>query len=197
VVWAFRRGLATTSLTGIPGPAPFKLTGLKGCDEQQVSSVPQFDRSRYLVHHYKRKATLLLARFASLSHSRPSTLLSAKRCCHRHTVGRAPMFCASCCAERRSAQASTMRARSTACGRLRSAGIAANCSRSASSQSHIPSEPSPCSPDLPQYCTSSWVYGSSEWFIALAERRHQRCIYVSFQMVEVAAARQHSGKPCH
>ena len=94
-------------------------------------------------------------------------------------------------------QSSTMRARSTACGRLRSAGIAANCSRSASSQSHIPSEPSPCSPDLPQYCTSSWVYGSSEWFIALAERRHQRCIYVSFQMVEVAAARQHSGKPCH
>ena len=67
------------------------------------------------------------------SRSRPSTPLSAKRCCHRHTVGRlTPMLCATCCTERRSAEASTMRARSTCLrGRLRSAAIAANCSRSA------------------------------------------------------------------
>ena len=68
-----------------------------------------------------------------LSRSKPSTPLSAKRCCHRHTVGRlTPMRCATCCAECRSAEASTMRARSTCLrGRLRSATIAANCSRSA------------------------------------------------------------------
>jgi len=68
-----------------------------------------------------------------LSRSRPATPLSAKRCCHRHTVGRlTPMLCATCCTEWRSAEASTMRARSTCLrGRLRSAAIAANCSRSA------------------------------------------------------------------
>jgi hypothetical protein len=68
-----------------------------------------------------------------LSRSKPSTPLSAKRCCHRHTVGRlTPTLCAICCAGCRSAEASTMRARS-AClrGRLRSAVIAVNCSRSA------------------------------------------------------------------
>ena len=68
-----------------------------------------------------------------LSCNRPSTPLSAKRCCHRHTVGLlTPILCATCCAECRSAEASTMRARSTCLrGRLRSATIAANCSRSA------------------------------------------------------------------
>ena len=68
-----------------------------------------------------------------LSRNKPSIPLSAKRCCHRHTVGRlTPMLCATCCAECRSAEASTMRARSTCLrGRLRSATIAANCSRSA------------------------------------------------------------------
>ncbi len=68
-----------------------------------------------------------------LSRSRPSTPVSAKRCCHRHTVGRlTPMLWATCCADPRSAEASTMRARSTCLrGRLRSATIAANCSRSA------------------------------------------------------------------
>jgi hypothetical protein len=54
--------------------------------------------------------------------SKPRTSLSEKRCCRRHTVGRlAPTLCATC----RSAEASTMR------GRLRSAMIATNCSRSA------------------------------------------------------------------
>jgi hypothetical protein len=68
-----------------------------------------------------------------LSRSRPSTPLSAQRCCHRHTVGRrTPMLCATRCANCRSAEASTMRARSTSLpGRLRSPAIAANCSRSA------------------------------------------------------------------
>ena len=72
--------------------------------------------------------------FLVLSRSRPSTPLSAKRCCHRHTVGRlTPMLWATRCAECRSAEARTMRARSTCLrGRLRSAAIAANCSRSAS-----------------------------------------------------------------
>ena len=38
-----------------------------------------------------------------LSRNRPSTPLSAKRCCHRHTVGRlTPMLCATRCAECRS-----------------------------------------------------------------------------------------------
>src|ERR1700726_3381405 len=38
-----------------------------------------------------------------LSRSKPSTPLSAKRCCHRHTVGRlTPILCATCCAECRS-----------------------------------------------------------------------------------------------
>ena len=67
-----------------------------------------------------------------LSRSTPSTPLSAKRCCHLHTVGRlTPVLCATRCADCRSAEASTMRARS-ACllGRLRSAAIAANRSRS-------------------------------------------------------------------
>jgi hypothetical protein len=67
-----------------------------------------------------------------LSRSTPSTPLSAKRCRHRHTVGRlTPTLRASHCAERRSAEASTRRARS-AClrDRLRSATIAASCSRS-------------------------------------------------------------------
>ena len=45
-----------------------------------------------------------------LSRNKPSTPLSAKRCCHRHTVGRlTPMLCATSCAECRSAEASTMR----------------------------------------------------------------------------------------
>jgi hypothetical protein len=68
-----------------------------------------------------------------VSRSKPSTPLSAKRCCHRHTVGRlTPMLCAARCGECRSAEASTMRARSTCwrC-RLRSAAMADNCSRSA------------------------------------------------------------------
>ena len=65
----------------------------------------------------------------ALPRSKPSTPLSAKRCCHRHTVGR---LTPTRCAEYRSAEASTMRARSTClCGRLRSAAIASNCSRSA------------------------------------------------------------------
>jgi hypothetical protein len=35
-----------------------------------------------------------------LSRSRPSTPLSAKRCCQRHTVGRlTSTLCATCCAE--------------------------------------------------------------------------------------------------
>src|SRR6516164_204874 len=51
----------------------------------------------------------------------------------RHTVGRlTPTLCATCCTEYRSAEASTMRARSICLRcRLRSAAIAANCSRSA------------------------------------------------------------------
>src|SRR5207237_10476178 len=49
-----------------------------------------------------------------LSRSRPSTPRSAKRCCQRHTVGRlTPMLCATCCTDPRSAEASTIRARST------------------------------------------------------------------------------------
>src|SRR5580704_8107161 len=45
-----------------------------------------------------------------LARNKPSTPLSAKRCCHRHTVGRlTPMLCATSCAECRSAEASTMR----------------------------------------------------------------------------------------
>ena len=53
---------------------------------------------------------------------------SAKRGCQRHTVGRlTPTLCATRCAEPRSAEASTMRARSTCLrGRLRSATITAN-----------------------------------------------------------------------
>src|SRR5215472_6920137 len=44
-----------------------------------------------------------------LSRSRPSTPLSAKRCCQRHTVGRlTPTLCATRCADCRSAEASTM-----------------------------------------------------------------------------------------
>jgi hypothetical protein len=71
--------------------------------------------------------------FRVLSRSRPSTPLSAKRCCHRHTVGRlTPMLWATRCTECRSPEASTMRARSTCLrDRLRSAAIAANCSSSA------------------------------------------------------------------
>ena len=73
-----------------------------------------------------------LAGFAGLVAQQTLDPLSAKRCCHRHTVGRpTPMLCATRCAECRSAEASTMRARSTCLrGRLRSATIAANCSRS-------------------------------------------------------------------
>src|SRR5262244_3820372 len=58
-----------------------------------------------------------------LSRSRPSTPLSVKRCCQRHTVGRlTPTLCATRCAEPRSAEASTIRARSTCLRRrLRSA----------------------------------------------------------------------------
>src|SRR5580704_18798666 len=45
-----------------------------------------------------------------LARNKPSTPLSAKRCCHRHTVGRlTPMLCATSCAECRSAEASAMR----------------------------------------------------------------------------------------
>ena len=60
-----------------------------------------------------------------LSRSRPSTPVSAKRYCHRHTVGRlAPTLCATRGAEWQSAEARTMRARSTCLrGRLRSAAI--------------------------------------------------------------------------
>jgi hypothetical protein len=56
-----------------------------------------------------------------LSRSRPSTPVSARRYCHRHTVGRlAPALCATRGTEWRSAEASTMRARSTWLrGRLR------------------------------------------------------------------------------
>ena len=65
-----------------------------------------------------------------LSYNKPSTPASAKRCCHRHTVGRlTPRVCATVCADLRSAEASTMRARSTCLrGRLRLAAIIANCS---------------------------------------------------------------------
>jgi len=67
-----------------------------------------------------------------LSRNRPSTPASAKRCCQRHTVGRLrPMPWAIRCAGPRSAEASTMRARSTCfCRWLRSATIASNRSRS-------------------------------------------------------------------
>src|SRR5947208_7022106 len=63
-----------------------------------------------------------------LSRNRPSTPASAKRGCQRHTVGRlTPMLWATCCAGPRSAEASTMRARSTYfCRWLRSATIASN-----------------------------------------------------------------------
>jgi hypothetical protein len=45
-----------------------------------------------------------------LARNKPSTPLSAKRPCHRHTVGRlTPMVCATCCAECRSAETITMR----------------------------------------------------------------------------------------
>src|SRR5256885_12042345 len=60
-----------------------------------------------------------------LSRNRPSTPLSAKRCCQRHTVGRlTPMLCATRCAEWRSAEAHDTRpldmfARPVAVGRNR------------------------------------------------------------------------------
>jgi hypothetical protein len=70
--------------------------------------------------------------FRVLSRSRSSTPLSAKRCCHRHTIGRLRR-----CSGRpavlnvdppRRARCAPVR---RACDRLRSAAIAANCSRSA------------------------------------------------------------------
>jgi hypothetical protein len=101
-----------------------------------------------------------------LSRSKPSTPLSAKRCCHRHTVGRlTPMRCATCCTECRSAEASTMPARSTCLrGRLRSATIAANCSRSAVLKTtHTCCAIAPIPQAMAQYRISRCVCGCSEW----------------------------------
>ena len=70
-----------------------------------------------------------------LSRSKPSTPLSAKRCCHRHTVGRlTPMLCATRCADPdQPRRARCALARTCFLGRLRSATIAASRSRSADS----------------------------------------------------------------
>jgi len=99
-----------------------------------------------------------------LSRSRPSTPLSAKRCCQRHTVGRlTPMSWATRCAECCSAEASTMRARSMCLrGRLRSAAIAANCSRSAALRITHTCCACPSPKTMSQYGTSQRFYESSE-----------------------------------
>jgi len=56
-----------------------------------------------------------LARLRVFSRSRPSTSLSAKRCCRRQTVGRlTPILCATDCVECRSSEASKLRVRSHA-----------------------------------------------------------------------------------
>ena len=69
--------------------------------------------------------------------------LSAKRSCQRRTVGRlTPMVCATRCAECRIRRGEHDAARSTCLrGRLRSAAIAANCSRSAVLNTAIPVVP--------------------------------------------------------
>ena len=67
-----------------------------------------------------------------LSWSRPATPLSAKRWCHRHTVGRLTrMLCATRCAECRSAEEHNARPLDVLARPVAVAAIAANCSRSA------------------------------------------------------------------
>jgi len=112
-------------------------------------------------HHPRRgfRRDRRLARLAGLVAQQTSTPTSAKRCCQRHTVGRlTPMRCATCCADVRSAEASTMRARSMCLrGRLRSAAIAANSSRSAVLKiTHTRCAMAP-SPTMAQYRTSDDV----------------------------------------
>ena len=100
-----------------------------------------------------------------LSRSKPPTPLSAKRCCHRHTVGRlTPTLRATCCGDCRSAEASTMRARSTCLpGRLRSAAIAVNASRSAAlNTTHTCCAMVPIPQTTAQYCTFYMLCKRSE-----------------------------------
>jgi hypothetical protein len=100
-----------------------------------------------------------------LSRNKPSTPLSRrKRCCHRHTVGRlTPMLCATCCAECRSAEATTMRrplpmfARPVAVGHDRRQLLALRCA-----QNHAYCCAMAPSPGHGQYRISRCVCESSE-----------------------------------